>query len=323
MYLSTESQEEHFAGFNIVDCTVRSKDILYFVLREDYTSRPDWSEDKEPPPESKLLTRVVNKFLDEPEPESWSHQNLNGFEYLLAGCSNVPKEQFVGVDISGQVYVLGDGDDEIEALIPPWDKGGPRRGAFMKEKNIAGSLYICGGNRSVGKRSGRNKWQSWTKEIKTAGKDGEGFEDIDGFSESDIYCVGGKGEVWHYNGKSWKQVHFPSNINLYTVCCAGDGQVYISGYGGTTFKGRDDAWKQIHKAELSLPFRDMVWYEDKIWCTNDYGIWTIEDEKLGMADLASEIVVCSGNLSVADGLLLVAGYNGAAFKLNGSWNVIF
>lgn len=75
----------------------------------------------------------------------------------------------------------------------------------------------------------------------------EGFEDIDGFNINDIYCVGGRGDVWHSDGMKWKQTHFPSNLDLYTVCCAGDGYVYISGYGGTTFKGRGDQWKQIYK----------------------------------------------------------------------------
>jgi len=151
-----------------------------------------------------------------------------------------------------------------------------------------------------------------------------GFNDIDGFSANDIYCVGGKGDVWHFNGKAWTQIHFSSNIDLSSVCCAGDSQVYISGYGGTTFKGRGQKWKQIFKGEMAMPFKRMEWFENKVWCTSDYGLWTLENDKLvEPAEVTDEIKVCSGYMSTRDGVLLIAGPGGAAYKEAGVWHKIF
>jgi len=323
MEINEKDYGKCFEGFQITDCVVRSAKFFYFVLREDYTARPDWNEDSVPPNESGLVSKVIVYARAKPEVDRWGFALLSGFSYLLAGASRLPIEQFVGIDMNGQVYVLGGGEKGIEENVTDWEANGPHRGALLKCRDIDGWLYICGGGRSVGRREGKNQWFSHAQAIKCDFKEGEGFKDIDGFNTEDIYCVGGNGDVWHFDGKKWFQIHFPSNLRLYTVCCAGDGQVYISGYGGTTFKGRGDQWRQIFKEELSLPFRDMVWYEDRVWCTNDYGLWVIEDDKFQAADVDSSVTVCAGNLSVADGVMLLAGYGGTSYKQDGKWNLIF
>lgn len=116
---------------------------------------------------------------------------------------------------------------------------------------------------------------------------------------------------------------FPSNAWISTVCCGGDGRVYISGYEGLTFVGRENKWKKIHDGGISLGFKNMVWYDDRVWCTNDYGIWTIYKDKLLKAnDLPAEIAVCAGHFAVGDGVLLLAGLGGAAFLENGTWRTL-
>lgn len=129
--------------------------------------------------------------------------------------------------------------------------------------------------------------------------------------------------IWHFNGDAWHQCAFPTNWGLSAVCCAGDGQVYVCAGAGSVYRGSGDRWKLIHAGDYTLPFKDMVWYEGKVWCTSDYGLWTIEDETLTEADVPSGVKVCSGNLATRDGVLLVAGYGGAAFKRDGEWTVIF
>lgn len=326
MTISTDIYNENFKGYQIIDCVVRSRAFFYFVLREDYTLSPNWHDGDEPPGDGDLRTRIVCFAQMHAAPRNWSHIQMVGFTYLLAGVSKIPKDQYVGVDLNGHVYVLGGGDNFFEDDIQKWQTQGVKRGGIVKCRTIDGYLYIVGGSRSVGYRLGKSSWKSLTQGLpfkyerdwQTAG-----FEDIDGFSQNDIYCAGGKGDVWHFNGTKWQQIHFPSNLDLYTVCCASDGYVYISGYGGTTFKGRGDQWKQIYKGQMSIPFKDMVWYENKVWCTSDYGLWVIENDTVIEADVDPEVKVCSGYLSAEDGVLLLGGYNGAAYKEKGAWHVLF
>jgi hypothetical protein len=317
-------------GYNIVDCSVRNRMAFHFVAREDYTRWPKdrWDSENEPPPdETAVLKHVIAYFRDDPESARWSRAEISGFETSYSGVSQKPKVQHVVVTMGGDVYAAGSGDKGIETSMKPYDNGGPSRGGIHKLRTIDGWLYFCGGNNSVGKRTAKGEWFAHTPNVpdpKRTDHRYNSFDDIDGFAEDDLYCVGSEGQVYHFDGHRWQRLAFPSNVDLETVCCAGDGQVYVSGRKGMTFRGRGERWELISPGgNMSLPFRDMVWHEDRVWCTSDYGVWTIHDGKLESAELPDGIKAYAGNLAAADGVLLLAGYGGAAFLEGGRWTKVF
>lgn len=272
MDMTKTEYEKIFNDFIIVDCAVRSKDIFYFSLCRDESVRTNLDNDER----AEWLTRRIAYFIKTADPAlRWGNVDFHNSDNYKIAVSAKPKEQIVCVDRDGQVYALGSGSSELENPIPDWNNGGILRGGVWRSRTIDGNAYIAGGGRAVAYRSDRNKWTSLMKELPFNHKEEwetAGFRDIDGFNADDIYCVGGIGDVWHFDGKIWTQIHFPGNIHLYSICCAGDGEVYISGYGGTTFKGRGHKWQKIYKGELTIPFKDMIWYEDQVWCTSDYGL---------------------------------------------------
>jgi hypothetical protein len=64
----------------------------------------------------------------------------------------------------------------------------------------------------------------------------------------------------------------------------------------------------------------MVWYQDKVWCSSEYGIWTITDEQVEEANIPENCSAKAGYLSVGDGLLLIASDTGAAYFDGLKWN---
>ncbi|AQW29079.1 hypothetical protein ACKZDW_10575 [Ralstonia syzygii subsp. celebesensis] len=122
--LNLEQYEQHFRGFGLRDCAVRSRDIYYFVLFQD------WPDDKPRPFDEELETRLVPMFRA--KDEKWSHSVLTGFGGLMACAARHPMSQCVTVDLSGQVYVIGSGVDEIEQKIPGGLGKGPSRGAVTR-----------------------------------------------------------------------------------------------------------------------------------------------------------------------------------------------
>ena len=198
---------------------------------------------------------------------------------------------------------------------------------------IYGMAYAVGGGRTVCRRRGPNDWESLCLNLPLGTRaehddvkksEDMAFEDIDGFSHNDLYVIAGRGVVWHLNGTAWRRIPFPSNMFLESVCCAGDGHVYIGAQSGTMFRGRGDQWEMIHRGNMSLPFKDIVWHANRLWCTSDYGLWTVNGNKVErVEDLPSEISVCAGNLSAADGVMLMGGVHGAAFHDGQTWQLIF
>jgi hypothetical protein len=324
MEISEDQFENNFKGFILVDCAARSREIFYFSLCEDEAqpSAIDADDDAASFPRRRIVYYIKNL----PEPEQWGHGEFaNSYDRQLS-VSRKPREQLISVDKDGEVHVLGGGVNEMEKSLGNWLDGGILRGGIARCKTIDGLVYAVGGGRTVALRQARNQWSAlmqglpfdYDTDWQTAG-----FDDIDGFDANDLYCVGGKGDVWHFDGNSWTQINFPSNISLSSVCCAGDGDVYISAYQGSIFKGRGQRWKQIYKGELRMPFRDLVWHEGQVWCTSDYGLWQLAGGKLVAAPVDHAIAVCAGHLSSCADVLLLAGHSGAAYRMDGAWHKIF
>lgn len=320
---------QNLKNFRTIDCCVRDKKIFYFVLREDYTQwdSSKWDGRSEGPPEWQIPKRVLMWFRHRAADKAWEHASLSNMEMMVGETCQHPKPQFVGV-AELEVYHIGSGEAGV-SKIPLFDDGGPFWTGVFKLKQIDGWIYGCGGSNCVAKRFDQNDWRSISDEISRRKADPKKttiLEGLDGFNENDIYCVGHKGHAYHFDGKSWKRLTMPTNIDFQSVVCAGDGNVYISGMHGAVFKGRGDQWQRISPGDpvkMLLGFRDMVWYQDRVWCTSDYGLWTIKDDKLTEADVPSFVRGSSGNLHTADGILLLAGYGGASFLENGKWENIY
>ena len=327
--ITLEEYKKCFDDFNIVDCAVRSRDIFNFTAQEDYNSWPNskWDRDEEPAPnDNELIKHAVAYFPDDEEGERWSLGTLEGFDVSFGEVAQKPLVQHVVVSMHGQVYAAGSGVADIEKSIPNGEDIGRLQGGIRRIKSIDGWLYYCGGRNSVGKRLGIDEWQLISPDVPNPERTDHrfnSFEDIDGFNENDIYCVGSEGQVYHFNGNKWYALDFPTNVNLNSVCCAGDGFVYVSGVHGITYKGKENKWKLIGGGDFNLPFRDMVWYEDRVWCTSDYGVWNIVNDKIITAEIPDGMSAYAGHLSTGDGVLLLAGFGGAAVLENGEWRKIF
>lgn len=195
---------------------------------------------------------------------------------------------------------------------------------------IDGYVYAVGSWRSVARRVGPNQWESVadrqgsmpSPKPNSWGSTNTGFDAIDAFSAEDIYCAGGEGDVWRFDGQRWHMCPMPTNLLMESICCAGDGFVYIGLLGGGIVKGRENSWQVIHEAQMTLPFKDLVWYAGKVWATSDHGLWVIENDRVVEAEVPAEIKACSGNLSVGDGVMLLAGGYGAAVFDGKNWEVI-
>ena len=315
MNINPEEYKANIDGFFVKDCAVRAKNAYSFVLLQDIDNA------------SHGYKRLLNFFPDDPPGQRLGGSQYEDFVFPKLSASQVPKNQAVMVSLECEVAVIGGGDNVEESRIPKGDPSKPLWSGCLNLATIDGYVYAVGHARSVCRRDSSNNWVSIV-DRKTMPKPEPdklgfvhgGFEAIDGFNANDIYCVGEKGDAWRYDGKRWYPCAVPTNMHFRSVCCAGDGFVYIGMQSGSVMRGREDKWKLIHKDEMTLAFKDMVWFQGKVWCTSDYGLWVIEDEKLTEAAVPPEVKACSGNLAVGDGVMLLAGMYGATVHDGKHWN---
>ncbi|ALV07677.1 hypothetical protein DES44_1243 [Roseateles depolymerans] len=250
-------------------------------------------------------------------------RKYSGFAFPIIGVApNLGKTAFMLGQVSG-VAVTGDAGDGILPNIPESAEGplstGPDAAA-----TIDGKLYVCAGWRHVCYLDDDQRWVSIRNNLTDPPKNRVmdfGFSAISGFHANDIYAAGGRGDVWRFDGDRWHQCQTSTNMLIESICCAGDGFVYIGLQSGGLMRGREDEWEVIHQDNMSVPFKDIVWYQDKVWCTSEYGLWTVaKDGKLVDADVPPLASACAGNLSTADGILMVAGLHGAALHDGNEWH---
>jgi hypothetical protein len=305
---------ENFDGYFIYDCAIRNN--AYCFLLFENTNDGDTTEPKK---------RLVSYFPDFNGKPLINGHNYVGFEIPHLAVATTPKEQAIMLGLNGAVAVLGSGESGLQDRIPGGAHDQPIFGGVSGATSINGYVYVVGGWRHVAKRVDANQWvaihdrKSMPIPKSKHGLPDGGFDAIAGFNEDDIYCVGDDGDAWRFDGKKWRQCPLPTNMFLHSVCCAEDGFVYIGAQSGSIIKGRGDKWKVIHKGDLTLPFKDMVWFDGKVWCTSDYGLWTIENDKLIESELPSSVTACSGNLAAGFGKLLLAGMHGATVYDGKTW----
>ncbi len=311
-YFKEENWKKMIHGWIITDCSIRDKDVICLCMRQDL---PDDVASRMF--DHDIQTRLLAIYLDTPD-DQYGARTLVGFNKPRLGISKLPKSQalLAARNGDGQVSVYLGGKNSPDEFIHK--DGWP---ITLRIKCINGYAYAVGGNRKIYKRVELGKWEKFAD--LDAGDDifKVGFNDMDAFSDTDMYAVGGHGDIWHYNGKRWQRMGFPTNMQLGTVTCAGDGNVYVTGEAGSMWVGRESTWKRIYKGDSTLLWNDALWFENKLWLASDYQLRQWNGKEMQKVEHKGKPIHISGHMDARDGLLVVASpsevmaYDGKEWKI--------
>lgn len=103
---------------------------------------------------------------------------------------------------------------------------------------------------------------------------------VHGFGLSNLVAVGFGGQIWHFDGKQWRQEDCPTNQNLSAVVCAPDGTVYVGGHGGALLRGQPGQWEVISRAEFSENIWDLEWFAGRLFVSTLDGLFVLNGDQL-------------------------------------------
>jgi hypothetical protein len=116
-----------------------------------------------------------------------------------------------------------------------------------------------------------------------------GFYCVDGFSATDVYAVGYKGEIWTFDGKRWLMRTSPTNVALTNVVCDhASSRVVIAGLAGTILIGRDDQWEELPHSETKADFWGMTSHNDRVYISSDDGVFELNGRSLKKVQLPED-----------------------------------
>jgi hypothetical protein len=306
-------------------CRIKDRNNFTFVLEEPL-EMPDPFENRE-------FRLLQYRGDDLRNPDNWSSRSLGSDVKIFHGYVTNPSNNWLFTTYWGGVLRTGDNvmdkdHSDLEQDIPP--NPGMETVFIRKAKVIDGKMYAFAMGRSANRRDAPDRWTLFNNGLPAPGprKDGKraGFRDGDGFSENDIYGGGFDGDVWHWDGQIWKKVAIPTNADIASVFCAGDGLVYMCTGVETFVVGRGNRWKIVsYRHERSLQgvrFRNLVWFKDRVYMGYGSTLYEIKDGKFQRSklnDLEGRPVDWS-YLDVREGLMLagskleVALFDGERFE---------
>jgi hypothetical protein len=301
-HLSRAAWADAYQGYEIVAVAIRDRNTLQTVSRKTIPH-----EQATHLLDGQIPTRVASIFLDDGSDENVGYREITGMTHPRLGVSRAPFHNGVlvaSMDRDGDTYPVGGG------LDGPFEKIDPGRWPGLQRlKCIADQTYAVALARRLYRRTAVGKWEQIggiPMSTDEAALKGAGFKDLDAFSESDMYAVGGHGDVWHFDGRAWRQMGFPTNEQLATVTCAGDGNVYITSEGGSLWVGQHSTWRLLEKRGSSVLWNDVRWFDGKLWLASDYQLRVWNGREIVTPEHDGKTILASGHMDAHDGLLVIA-----------------
>jgi hypothetical protein len=280
---------------SFVTGAVRRKDIAYLALVAD---------------------ELTPQNVDHTYPLAWNDPKWFGGdigmqEWTTAGVAVVrrPLEQGIFLGRSGEILCMGSGDVHREKIRPGEPDSPGQRGLMTGIRGIGKTVFAVGMSRQAYRRDGVDIWTCIDQSARPEAGDRTvySFESIDGFSEEDLYGVGRRGEIWHYDGTTWRPIDSLTNQILTNVCCAGDGVVYICGRQGMLIQGRANRWEVIDHKVTHDDFWGISWLGDRLYVSSMRGVFSLRDKTLASVDFGEDVPQTYYHLSSRDGVMYSIG----------------
>jgi hypothetical protein len=173
-------------------------------------------------------------------------------------------------------------------------------GHVLRIRNIAGVIFVCGMSGQVYRRRG-STWSPIDEGIR--GIEGLDFEDIGGTGDNDLYAVASSGDAYHFDGRRWEKLDFPSNRPLSGVRCIHSDEVYVCGNDGNLFRGKLNQWEFIGDPGIDDNFWAVEKFGNTVFVAYDDGLFAHDGSGLNKVRFRVRGEVDGYRLHANDGVL--------------------
>jgi hypothetical protein len=179
----------------------------------------------------------------------------------------------------------------------------PRYGSFRSVSEIGGKAYAVGLRGMVYRLDNFTKWTRIDESLSSE------FDPqaAHGFDDSQIYAAGFGGQLWQFDGRKWIRRELPTNVNLTSVKCAGDGMVYVAGHKGILICGRNHAWKMIDHGAMTADVWGLEWFQERLYLSTMTKVFRLEGEELEPVNFGEDPPKSCYQLSAAKDVLWSIG----------------
>jgi hypothetical protein len=276
---------------------VANAQLAFFVTHDDETAA-------ERTPYSSFLTLRDGEWIDGGT-RPWP----------TVSVASIPGDmvQLIALGEAGQIFLKG-GGEEREELIVKGDEGPATRGPMRCIRAVGGQVYAVGSDRQVYRRKGPSRWEAFDAGARpesaivdkpvekappkkkpavrpktaplpipsrTAEQSSIGFEALDGYSTTELYAAGRRGEIWQWDGTRWhkRDSSLSEKDTITHLTCAPDGVVYLAGDKGQLLRGRNEAWEKLPSG-VTEPILGLRLFDGALYASTKKGLFRHDGKSL-------------------------------------------
>ncbi|EOA4847514.1 hypothetical protein ACH2V1_005013, partial [Escherichia coli] len=212
MIISQGRWDKTFKNFEVYDCTYGFEHgrVGLLLIEKIDENHIEYGNDYYMPKH-----KLVSIVIDNPPENRVFGMSFGNLSYPTISAGWSPSQtELVIVDIDCEVisYKTREYKGRENNLDIPISKSSDMRTAIIKVVRVGTSVYAIGGGLRIYKRINHQVWLDASQTIpvpdgflerKAESMSRSLFQDLSGFSESDMYAVGGTGTVYHFNGEQW------------------------------------------------------------------------------------------------------------------------
>lgn len=225
--------------------------------------------------------------------QPWKHRDLPWRETVLARYNEGPggPQTVCLLSDEGQIELIT-GDSTIEEDIT--DAGlmkstAKHYGYVSSARQVGSHLYASGVGGQVYRRTAPGKWEHMDEGLLQPG-DGSSrlmLYAIDGSSENDLYVagdihtgVGIPGRLYHWDGKSWRQIIIPPVYGLNAIFVESEQRIWLAGLRGALLLGNQkEGFVSLLPRRGPHLFHDIVCYKEVMYLASNQGLYRYDPER--------------------------------------------
>jgi hypothetical protein len=247
--------------YYITGCAVRS-DIVYLATQLEDVDPTEYTHTR------------INFYAGRLElGQQWLYHDVNS--NIVSVCqkksTEIDPHKMASLSKEGEVefWTTKDGISSIEKIPSAGLRLGDL-GYMCSIREIGNTLFACGYNSQVYMRQSAGAWKSMVSDplrhCHAASDDYLVFNQIDGFSEQDLYVAGADGALFHWDGNGWQKIPLPADENLECIRCYGTDEVWIGGANGTLLMGNAaKGFRDVSGVDDNYTFWSLAKFNNKIY----------------------------------------------------------
>jgi hypothetical protein len=227
------------------------------------------------------------------------------------------------VDSSGEQSIVAMGRNGRGLIVGPRTRHVTNipadPGYLFQVRNLSSGLYACGSQRQVWKMlHGESVWTRIDKGLVVPRDKASNpvLHTIHGISEDCLYAGGRRGELFKFNGTTWRRLDVPTNSDISRLEVMGRKDVVFCGKDGALYRGHDDSWSLLTDPEFRESFWGLTSMDGKIFASTLNDVFLISGDKLLLLPKPNSAFAFH-RISAADGLVWAAGGDGTIARWDG------